>query len=165
MPVVSNTSPLLNLAIIGQLPLLREQFGEVVIPRAVLDELRPEEDLPGSEAIRAALEDGWIRPATVENLSLVLALQQDLDRGEAEAIALVVQTGIGKVLLDERDGRLVAKLMGLQTTGVLGVLLRGRLMGKVRSLKSEMVALRERAGFYIAQDLFESLLKEARELY
>lgn len=165
MPVVSNTSPLLNLAIIGQLPLLREQFGEVVIPRAVLDELRPEEDLPGSEAIRAALEDGWIRPATVENSSLVLALQQDLDRGEAEAIALVVQTGIGKVLLDERDGRLVAKLMGLQTTGVLGVLLRGRLMGKVRSLKSEMVALRERAGFYIAQDLFESLLKEARELY
>lgn len=165
MPVVSNTSPLLNLAIIGQLPLLREQFGEVVIPRAVLDELRPEEDLPGSEAIRAALEDGWIRPATVENSSLVLALQQDLDRGEAEAIALVVQTGIGKVLLDERDGRLVAKLMGLQTTGVLGVLLRGRLMGKVRSLKSEMVALRERAGFYIAQDLFESLLKEAGELY
>ena len=165
MPVVSNTSPLLNLAIIGQLPLLREQFGEVVIPRAVLDELRPEEDLPGSEAIRAALEDGWIRPATVENSSLVLALQQDLDRGEAEAIALVVQTGIGKVLLDERDGRLVAKLMGLQTTGVLGVLLRGRLMGKVRSLKSEMVALRERAGFYIAQDLFESLLKEAGESY
>jgi len=165
MPVVSNTSPLVNLAIIGQLPLLREQFGEVVIPRAVLDELRPEEDLPGSEAIRAALEDGWIRPATVENSSLVLALQQDLDRGEAEAIALVVQTGIGKVLLDERDGRLVAKLMGLQTTGVLGVLLRGRLMGKVRSLKSEMVALRERAGFYIAQDLFESLLKEAGELY
>lgn len=164
MPVVSNTSPLLNLAIIGQLPLLREQFGEVVIPRAVLDELRPEEDLPGSEAIRAALEDGWIRLATVENSSLVLALQQDLDRGEAEALALAVQTGIGKVLLDERDGRLVAKLMSLQTMGVLGVLLRARLMGKARSLKSQMAALRERAGFYIAQDLLELLLKEAGEL-
>jgi predicted nucleic acid-binding protein len=32
MLVVSNTSPVLNLAIIGQLALLREQFGEIWIP-------------------------------------------------------------------------------------------------------------------------------------
>jgi len=41
MPVVSNTSPVLNLAIIDQLVLLREQFGEIWIPPAVLKELRP----------------------------------------------------------------------------------------------------------------------------
>jgi len=29
MPVVSNTSPIMNLAIIGKLSHLREQFGEV----------------------------------------------------------------------------------------------------------------------------------------
>lgn len=45
MPVVSNTSPVLNLAIIGQLSLLHEQFGEIWIPPGVLDELRVEEDL------------------------------------------------------------------------------------------------------------------------
>jgi predicted nucleic acid-binding protein len=32
MPVVSNTSPLLNLAIKGQLDLLRHKFGNVLIP-------------------------------------------------------------------------------------------------------------------------------------
>ena len=47
MPVVSNTSPVLNLAIIGQLSLLHEQLGEVWIPTAVLEELRVEEDMPG----------------------------------------------------------------------------------------------------------------------
>jgi hypothetical protein len=34
MPVVSNTSPLMNLAIIDQLALLREQFGTLWIPVA-----------------------------------------------------------------------------------------------------------------------------------
>lgn len=40
MPVVSNTSPILNLAIVDQLVLLRRQFGEVLIPNGVLDELK-----------------------------------------------------------------------------------------------------------------------------
>ena len=38
MPVVSNTSPILNLAIIGKLELLRTQCKEVLIPPAVLCE-------------------------------------------------------------------------------------------------------------------------------
>ena len=47
MPVVSNTSPILNLAVIGRLSLLHDQFGEILIPNAVLEELRIQEDLPG----------------------------------------------------------------------------------------------------------------------
>ena len=38
MPIVSNTSPLLNLAIIDHLFLLPQQFGQVLIPQAVLAE-------------------------------------------------------------------------------------------------------------------------------
>jgi hypothetical protein len=40
MPIVSNTSPILNLAIVDQLDLLRQQFGQIQIPPAVLDELK-----------------------------------------------------------------------------------------------------------------------------
>ena len=58
MPVVSNTSPIMNLAIIGELSLLRDQFGEVLIPGAVLEELRVEENLPGSQIVCDALKDG-----------------------------------------------------------------------------------------------------------
>ena len=39
MPTVSNTSPILNLAIVDRLALLRQQFGQIQIPPAVLDEL------------------------------------------------------------------------------------------------------------------------------
>jgi len=44
MPVVSNTSPILNLAIVDQLNLLHRQFGEILIPSAVLDELKVNEE-------------------------------------------------------------------------------------------------------------------------
>jgi predicted nucleic acid-binding protein len=76
MPVVSNTSPILNLAIIGELSLLRDQFGEILIPRAVLEELRVEENLPGSKNVRDAIKAGWIRIETVKQDPLVRAMQR-----------------------------------------------------------------------------------------
>ena len=48
MLVVSNTSPILNLAIIDRLSLIREQFTTVIIPKGVLEELRVGEKLPGN---------------------------------------------------------------------------------------------------------------------
>ena len=158
MQTISNTSPLLNLAIIGQLDLLREQFGEVTIPVAVLQELRVDEALPGSSALRQALEDGWIRVQQVEDRDLVHLLQRALDDGEAEAIALAAQTKAAWLLLDERDGRLAAKTLGLHVTGVLGILLRAQRDGDVPSLRKVMEKLQAQAGFHIASALFEELL-------
>jgi len=118
MPVVSNTSPILNLAIIGQLSLLQDQFGEIWIPPGVLDELRVEEDLPGSRVIREAIRAGWLQTKDVEDQVLVSVLQRELDRGEAEAIALAVRVKADWTLLDERERRRVAKSLGLKVVGV-----------------------------------------------
>ena len=70
MPAVSNTSPILNLAIIGRLTLLRNQFGEVWVPPAVVEEIRIDEELPGCQSVRQAMEEGWLKVAKVEDLSL-----------------------------------------------------------------------------------------------
>lgn len=163
MPVVSNTSPVLNLAIIDQLSLLHEQFGEIWIPTAVLGELRVGEDLPGSQAVRRALEAGWLRVEEVKDQTLAQVLQRDLDKGEADAIVLALQMKAGRVLLDEREGRRIAKSLGLNVTGVLGVLLRARREGKLSSLQKAMEALRERAGFRIGMELYTDLLRESGE--
>lgn len=90
MPVVSNTSPILNLAIIEQLSLLRDQFGEIWIPAAVVEELRVGEDLPGSQVVRKAIDAGWLRIEDVKEQAVPRVLQRSLDRGEAEAIALAL---------------------------------------------------------------------------
>lgn len=120
MPVVSNTSPVLNPAIVGRLALLHEQFGEVWIPAAVMEELRVTEDLPGSQAVREAVQAGWLVVENVADQALARVLQRDLDKGEAEAIALAVQAKAECVLLDEREGRKAAKSLGLRVTGTRG---------------------------------------------
>ncbi|MFY9820938.1 MAG: hypothetical protein WAM82_06115 [Thermoanaerobaculia bacterium] len=60
MPVVSNTSPLFNLAAIGKLSLLCQAFDEILIPEAVLAELEPVREYSGVQAIHAAIAQGWI---------------------------------------------------------------------------------------------------------
>jgi len=159
MPVVSNTSPILNLAIIGELSLLRDQFGEILIPRAVLEELRVEENLPGSKNVRDAIKAGWIRIETVKQDPLVRAMQRDLDKGEAEAIALAMQVNARWVLMDERDGRKAARSMKLKVVGVLGILLKARHEGRLMSLEQAMDKLRDKAGFYIREDLYSEIMR------
>ncbi len=160
MPVVSNTSPLLNLAIIDQLDLLRRQFGEILIPKAVLEELRVEEILPGSDHLGEALVAGWLQVREVNNPSLVQLLQRDLDRGESEAIALALLLDADWIILDERDGRRIAKSFGLQVTGILGVVIRASRNGQISSLPLVINQLGEEAGFHIAPNLLSQILKE-----
>ena len=163
MPAVGNTSPILNLAIIGQLDLLRQQFGEVVIPPMVLQELRIDTELPGVESIRLALQNRWLRVVELSNTDITRALRRDLDNGEAEAIALALQLKLTTILIDEHDGRAAAKAMGLIPVGVLGVLLRAKRAGTLNSVVTAMHALQDQAGFFINPDLFATLAREAGE--
>lgn len=163
MPVVSNTSPILNLAIIGQLDLLRQQFGEVLIPPMVLQELKVDAELPGVEPIRLALQNHWRRVVELSNTDMARALRRDLDNGEAEAIALALQLKLMTVLIDEHDGRAAARAMGLVPVGVLGILLRAKRTGNLDSVVTAMRALQDQAGFFINPDLFASLAREAGE--
>ncbi len=84
---------------------------------------------------------------------LLLTLSSRLDQAEAEAIALATEINADVVLLDERDGRRIAKQVGLPTTGVLGLLLRAKLNGEIPALKPEIQLLRTRANFFIAHQL------------
>ena len=50
----------------------------------------------------------------------------DLDPGEAEAIALAVEIGADRILMDEKRGRQIALHHSVKPVGVLGVLLRAK---------------------------------------
>jgi hypothetical protein len=164
MPVVSNTSPILNLAVIDRLSLIREQFTTVVIPKGVLKELRVGENLPGSKKILDALEAKWLQVEEIQDSAMLRILKRELDAGEAEAIALAAETSAQWILLDESEARRIARDLGLKVTGVLGILLRACRQKRIPSLRTEMERLREKAGFYIADHLFEDLLKQSQSV-
>jgi len=93
LKVVSNTSPLTNLAVIGCLDLLREQFGHVEVPSAVWNEMLALPHADGRTALMQAREDGWLSVRIPDNTALAESLKfSGLDDGEANAIALAVET-------------------------------------------------------------------------
>ena len=90
MIVVSDASPLISLAVVGFLDVLQSLYGRVIIPEAVYQEVTGNvSGLPGALAIQ---ELQWIVSQPVQNDAMVLALQGELDHGEAEAIALAVES-------------------------------------------------------------------------
>ncbi len=96
----------------------------------------------------------------VSNPSLVQLLNQTLDAGESEAIALAIETSAEWTLPDERDARKNAKSLCLKVTGILGILIKAKQSEDILSLKPYLEALRQKAGFRIAPTLLAQLLEE-----
>ena len=161
MIVVSDTSPITNLAAIGRFDLLRELYGQIHIAQGVWEELNAQGiQWPGSEAVATA---SWVLRHVVEDELLVTALRRDLHRGEAESIALSLKLGAGLLLMDEQEGRHAAGRMGLHTVGVVGVLLEAKAEGAVDAIRPHLDALRQGAGFYLDQGVYRHALVLAGE--
>jgi predicted nucleic acid-binding protein len=100
---------------------------------------------------------------TVQNQALVTALRGDLDRGAAETIALALELGADLTLLDEREGRHAAQRLGLRVVGVVGILLEAKANGKIDAIRPHLRALRQTAGFYLGEPLYQRALSLAGE--
>ena len=163
MPTVSNTSPIFNLACIDHLNLLREQFSELWIPKGVEKELEDAPDETVRRAIDKARDEKWLRTRQASNAKLIRLLTLELHHGEAEAIALAVEMDADRLLIDEKEGRLMARQLGLHVIGVLGILLRAKKMKRIKALKPEIEALRVKAHFFVSRDLETAILSDAGE--
>ena len=162
MLVVSDTSPLSNLAIIDRLELLRAQFGHIVIPLAVRLELDRLSHPEARARLEAAFQEGWVHVSPLAS-AVPPDLVSTLDPGEAEALALAQQLKASLVLLDESAARLQATQLGIPHAGVLGVLCRGKQSGQVSSLATEIRRLRSEARFFVSPALEKRLLAAAGE--
>jgi len=162
MIVVSNTSPLTNLAAIGQFDLLRHLYGRLHVAQGVWEELNAKgQSWPGRDEVAAA---DWIERHTVQNQALVTALRRDLDKGEGETIALALELDADLVLLDEREGRHAAQRLELHVTGIVGLLLEAKSRGAVGAIRPHLDALRRKAGFYLSEPVYHAALSLAGEI-
>lgn len=161
MLVVSDTSPIINLARIEHLHLLPELFTEIVIPTAVFDEIAgPGNNEPGSDEVKTA---SWVKilPAPIQ--PLLPQLLQDLDQGEAEAIVLALDMKADYVLMDETLGRKIALTYHLQPLGLLGILVLAKQKGLVDAVAPLMDRLQLEANFFIDQRLYQHIKALANE--
>lgn len=121
------------------------------------------EGRPGAEEVRKAHDSDWIEIAETVDGSIFGLLEDELHGGEAEAIALASKTSL-PILLDESDAREVAERLGLEVTGVVGILIRAEEEEKLPSLREELDALRNEAGFWISDELYRKALKHTDEV-
>jgi predicted nucleic acid-binding protein len=157
MTVVSNTSKINYLTLIGLDRLLPALFGRVTIPVAVQEELKS----PGAppqigEMLKRS--GGWLDVVGAPAVSdPILA---GLDAGEKEAIGLAVTMRAGLVLLDEARGRLAAsEHFGLRVTGTLGVLDRAGRVGLIDV--ADAVAKLRKTSFRASPKLYQLVLGPA----
>jgi predicted nucleic acid-binding protein len=117
--VVSDTSPLRYLVIIGLAELLPALYGEVYIPKSVGHELAP----GTPQLVRAwmAMPALWLSVVSVTATATEAGLVE-LDAGERDAIALAREVKADLPLMDDREGVEAARGLGLPVTGTLDVL-------------------------------------------
>jgi predicted nucleic acid-binding protein len=161
MLVVSNTSPISNLAIIGRLDLLNTRYGVVRISPMVAKELAQLTHANGKARIDTAIADGWLQLDDTAAITPPLPLK--IDAGELSAIALALAINADVLLIDEKRGRIAARHVGLIVSGILGELLHAKYTGRLPHLKYEMERLRKEAGFFIAAEIERFILSQAGE--
>lgn len=149
MIVVSDTTPLRYLAVIGGLDWLQELFGQVVCPPEVLVECR-NENAPAPLRAWVLSPPSWLRIMPVLTGARGLPIDASLDVGETAALCLALGIHADLVLLDERRGRAMAAQLGLPVTGTLGVLVEAALHGLV-DFEAALALLVEGTNFRVGE--------------
>ena len=160
MIIVSDTTPISELAKVDHLDLLPKLFGKVVIPQGVFDELQVGEH-PAAKLVQNL---SWLEVVTVDNQQLVRELQQSfkLDLGESEAIALAEELSASQLLIDERAARKVAMARKLPLIGTVGILLLAKRRGLLDSVKNVLDEMQAQ-GMRISDRLYVHVLTLAQE--
>lgn len=157
--VVSDTTSLIALAREGRLELLGTCFAEVLLPDAVYAEW-----LAGDPGVTQRVQDSpFLRVATVTDTALLAQLELLLDRGEAEALTLAKTRGL-PLLVDEKKGRAIARMMGVPVLGLVGLLILAVERKHLPAAEAEQIlnGARQR-GFRVADRLVEAFQTRLRQ--
>jgi len=161
--VVSDATPLIALAKVGKLELLKALFGTIRVPQSVYyDEVVMDaKGRPGSLEVSQA---SWIATQSAGDRIKVDYLRADLDAGEAETLVLAEELAADWILLDETKARLAADLPGFDHIGIVGLLLLAKRIGEVAMVRPILDELRKKK-FYISERVYQKALIQAGEKF
>lgn len=158
--IVSNTGPLIALALIDKLDILSRLFDQVIVPEAVHFELL--EGGARQADVAAYQQAQWIKTGKL-TASLDPLLDSILDTGEASVIQFARENSIDLVLIDERKGRKIAReIYNLRVIGSARILVEAKRRGHIDNVKEAITDMRQK-GYWLHDNIVEAILKEAGE--
>ena len=158
MKVVANTTPLISLASIGKLELLKDIFGEIIIADAVYSEIKAKQGYGYNE-----IDNDFIKVQNIKGIVYRDFLLNQLDLGETETIILAKEIDADFVIIDENIAYKIAKSSELQVVRTLSILLRAKDRGLIPALKpllDEMIL----KGRWYSQRVYKTILEQAGEI-
>ncbi len=161
MPVVSDASPLLLLAKIGKLNLLKELYHEIIIPSQVRNEVTENKD-KASTLILSEIKNGWIRLRDAEISPEIMRLGEKLGlhKGEIAALAVAKHLNIQEILADDKLARIAARISGMRAIGCLGVVMKAYETGVItRTEAIDSVQKLVKAGLWISPEVLAEVFK------
>ncbi len=114
--IISDTSCLIILTKIGEIDLLRQLYKTVTITQDISLEFG--ENLPD-----------WVEVQKVKDHYRQQLLEMQIDKGEASAIALALETSDNIVILDDWKARKVAERPGIYAKGTFGIIIKSKNTG------------------------------------
>lgn len=155
--VIVNSTPVIGLANIGKLDVLRQMYGAITIPQAVFDEIKS----PSVQRQVNANRD-WIRVEQINDASQKQMYRAKLHAGEVEVMILAQEKKADLVILDDNAAKKTAKFLGLRVIGTLGILVLAKKRGYIKEVSPVLDALK-RDGFFVSDDLCDLVLRQADE--
>ena len=155
--VIVNSTPVIGLANIGKLDILRQMYGAITIPQAVFDEIKS----PSVQRQVNANRD-WIRVEQISDTSQKQMYRAKLHAGEVEVMILAQEKKADLVILDDNAAKKTAKFLGLRVIGILGILVLAKKRGYIKEVSPVLGALK-RDGFFVSNDLCDLVLRQADE--
>ena len=153
MIIVSNTSPINYLILIGHINLLPELFQQIIVPQEVYSELS-DVFAPSSVQTWIAAVPDWLKIQPVSQpTDMIVDL---LDPGERAAILLAQELNADLLLLDDMKARRTATEKGLVITGIIGILDQAATL-KLIDLPAAVQSL-QNTSFWASDSLFQKLL-------
>jgi len=147
--IISDTSCIIVLDKIGELNILKELYGTVIVTKEIQEEFGS--TLPG-----------WFEIKEVKDLNYQKILETIVDKGEASAIALTLELDNPVLIIDDLKGRKLAKKLNLNITGTLGIILKAKEKGIIKSTKGVFEKLKQ-SNFRISEKVETELLKLSGE--
>jgi len=147
--IISDTSCFIILTNINELDLLQKVYGKIFTTIEVAAEYG--ETLPA-----------WIIIEKVKDNYRQLLLEMQVDKGEASALALALETPNSTVIIDDYRGRKVAEKLKLNYTGTIGVIVKAKINGIIPSIKPLLTKIKQ-TNFRLTIEVEKQALKEAGE--
>lgn len=154
--VIVNSTPLIALCHVNQLNILKELYGEIIIPKAVYDEISVKKDSVCKKIVDESLE--WVHVQKIQNVMAKAMFKSQLHDGEVEVMILAKEQNADVVIIDDQNAKKYAKYLELPVTGTLGILIKAKQVGYIPELKP-LLDVMVQNGIYIKNSLIEHCLE------